>query len=392
MKKFSEIVESKSSNKKLDIQNNTLSYIGVADLKKYLEVCNKFISDEAKAIVKYLIDNNLKYVAELSNDTDDNPLAAFYNAGVPMNATEELKELYKNIGVLYKKDRLMEIPVFQTKEQFEAIITKQESPDCVIMDLVSEKGRNEIAKQYEPLIHKMAKQFHGKSNLSYEELVSAGYQGLVWAMNSYGKKPKQNKNNVDIETIVSNTFTQFAAYMIRTAMLEDIKNLSHTVRIPVSQQNDERKDTGRNTKSNTVSGDRETSLSDDSNKSLFDYMGGTDNATRDVDNEDIKKLWNRFFEKLNSHFDKKTLDIYYSSFGLNGYEKIKKKELADKFKIAQSSITYVLYRVNTFITTDKEMYSMIKSIFELMTECANERDMDYDPEEGLHIEINDDDM
>ena len=384
MKKFSQVFE--ANKPKLDIQDDTINYIDSANLKKYLEICDKFISNECKSIIKYLIDHNDTYISELSSDSDENALAGFYNNWKPSNKSNELKELYKNISILNKKNRLMEIPVFQSKEQFEAIINKTESPDSVILDLTSEAGRNQIAKKYEPLIHKIAKQFMGKSELSYEDLISAGNVGLIHAMNKYGKK--SNKNVADLETIVGKTFTQYAAFMIRISILEDIKNLSQIVRIPISQQNAERRETGRNTKSNTVSGDKAISSSgDEGNKSLFDYIGGTDNATRGIDNEDVEKLWKKFFKKLEEKFDKTTLDIWYSSFGVNGHEKMKKKDIAAKYGIVPSNISYYLYRVNTFIKTDKKMMEMMNDILELMTECKHDEDTDYDPEEGIHMKI-----
>lgn len=384
MKKFSQVFE--ANKPKLDIQDDTINYIDSANLKKYLEICDKFISNECKSIIKYLIDHNDTYISELSSYSDENALAGFYNNWKPSNKSNELKELYKNIGILNKKNRLMEIPVFQSKEQFEAIINKTESPDSVILDLTSEAGRNQIAKKYEPLIHKIAKQFMGKSELSYEDLISAGNVGLIHAMNKYGKK--SNKNVADLETIVGKTFTQYAAFMIRISILEDIKNLSQIVRVPISQQNAERRETGRNTKSNTVSGDKEISSSgDEGNKSLFDYIGGTDNATRGIDNEDVEKLWKKFFKTLEEKFDKTTLDIWYSSFGVNGHEKMKKKDIAAKYGLVPSNISYYLYRVNTFIKTDKKMMEMMNDILELMAECKHDEDMDYDPEEGIHVKI-----
>lgn len=384
MKKFSQVFE--ANKPKLDIQDDTINYIDSANLKKYLEICDKFISNECKSIIKYLIDHNDTYISELSSDSDENALAGFYNNWKPSNKSNELKELYKNISILNKRNRLMEIPVFQSKEQFEAIINKTESPDSVILDLTSEAGRNQIAKKYEPLIHKIAKQFMGKSELSYEDLISAGNVGLIHAMNKYGKK--SNKNVADLETIVGKTFTQYAAFMIRISILEDIKNLSQIVRIPISQQNAERRETGRNTKSNTVSGDKEISSSgDEGNKSLFDYIGGTDNATRGIDNEDVEKLWKKFFKKLEEKFDKTTLDIWYSSFGVNGHTKMKKKDIAAKYGLVPSNISYYLYRVNTFIKTDKKMMEMMNDILELMTECKHDEDTDYDPEEGIHVKI-----
>ena len=146
MKKFSQVFE--ANKPKLDIQDDTINYIDSANLKKYLEICDKFISNECKSIIKYLIDHNDTYISELSSDSDENALAGFYNNWKPSNKSNELKELYKNISILNKKNRLMEIPVFQSKEQFEAIINKTESPDSVILDLTSEAVRNQIAKKY----------------------------------------------------------------------------------------------------------------------------------------------------------------------------------------------------------------------------------------------------
>lgn len=386
MKKFSQVFE--AAKPKLDIQDDTINYINVPDLKSYLTITDKFISAEAKGVIQYLIDNNEKYLSELGNDNDENVLAGFYNAGIKSNATDVLKELYKNIGILYKKGRLMEIPVFQTKDQFQSIINKTEAPDAVILDLESEAGRNDVARKYDPLVHKIAKDFYGKSNLDYEDLLSAGRRGLVYAMNGYGKKTKRNA--ADLETIVSKTFTQYAAFMIRISILEDIKDVSQTVRVPISQQNKERQETGRNTKSNTVSGDKEVGSSgDEGNKSLFDFMGGTDNATRDIDEEDLQKLWDALYKKLEEKFDKTTLEIWYSSFGINGREKMKKKELAEKYGIVPSNVSYYLYKVNSYINSDKKILGMMEDIRDLMAECKHDRDMEYDPEEGLHIKIED---
>ena len=384
MKKFSQVFEGNVSKPKLNIQDDTINYIKSEDLKNYLEITDKFISDEAKEIIKYLIDHNDTYLSDLSNDTDENALAGFYNAGIPKD--ESKKELYKNIGILNKKDRLMEIPVFLTKEQFEAIINKTESPDAIILDLTSEKGRNEIAKKYQPLIHKIARQLHGKTNLSYDDLVSAGNQGLVLAMNGYGKK--SDKNIADLETIVSKTFTQYAAFIIRINMIGDVRDVSQTVRVPISQQKKEKEEKGYNTKTNSISGDKSVSNNgEEGNKSLFDFIGGSEDASRGVDQEDMEKLWKSFYKKLEEKFDKNLLDIWYSSFGLNGREKMKKKEIAEKYGLVPSNITYYLTKVNNFIHTDKQMKSILSDINELMAECKHDMDQDYDPEEGIHINI-----
>ena len=93
MKTLSILFEEK--NAKLKVQSDSINYISVEDLKKYLEIADKFISDETKEIINYLIVNNKTYLSELATDDEENALVGFYNAGEPK--TPELKELYKSL-------------------------------------------------------------------------------------------------------------------------------------------------------------------------------------------------------------------------------------------------------------------------------------------------------
>ena len=182
MKKFS---NNSNTKEQLNIQDNTINYISVEELKTYLEVANKFISDDSKEIINWLIANNETYLQDLDPELmADNALEFFYNQGLPKK--EDLKELYQAITRVNRKNRLLEIPVFQTKEQFHDIITKKISPDEILMDLTSEESRNKIAKQYVPLVHKIIRQWFNKSSLGYDDLISIAYLGLTYAMNTFG--------------------------------------------------------------------------------------------------------------------------------------------------------------------------------------------------------------
>ena len=86
--------------KSLDVQEDAIGYIGAGDLKKYLDIANKFISDDTKSIINYIIDNNDKFGAKDS-------LQNFYSRGIPKDET--LKSIYKAIGKLKKSGRLLEI-------------------------------------------------------------------------------------------------------------------------------------------------------------------------------------------------------------------------------------------------------------------------------------------
>ena len=123
-------------------------------------MCDKFLTPDAKFVVNWLIENNTNYVHELGSG-NENALVAFYNKGIPSN--EKYKELYKHIGKLVKDGLLMQIPTFQTKEQFDNILAKKISLDEVALDLTTERGRNTIVRKYEPLYHKIINDFKGNN-------------------------------------------------------------------------------------------------------------------------------------------------------------------------------------------------------------------------------------
>lgn len=371
MKSLTQFNEAKTKIK-FDVPENTINYISSGDLKKYLEVANNFLSPEAKDIINWLIVNNDTYISDLSTDDDENALAGFYKAGVPLQ--DNLKELYKLLGTLIKTGRYLEIPVFQSKEQFESIINKKESPDAIILDLNSEKGREAVVKKYEPLVHKIAKQWLGKINLNYNDLLSNCYEGLTYAMNTYGKKNKKSK--ATDEQIVGYTFGQYAAYCMRNHILGYGVADSHLVRIPKSQQKKERDLEGHNKKNISVSGDKTVGHDDEGGKTMFDFMGSTSDTGKSLDNEDLEKLWNRIWKALEEEFESKVLDVWYSFYGLHGYKKMKNKEIADKYNVSNSNITYYCFKVNSFIKKNKKILSLFSDAYELMKECLNEADQE----------------
>lgn len=387
MKKLSTLNEGVKPQKKLSVQSDSINYIESKDLKKYLSVADKFLSDAAKEVINYLIVNNTSYLTDLATDDEENVLAGFYNSGMP--TTNNLKELWKCIDEVVKSGRPLEIPVFQTKGQFDKIIANQSSPDTVIMDFDSEKSRNEIAKRYEPLVHKICRQYHGKSNLSYEDLLASAYEGLTYAMNNFGKK-RSNKDDINDETVNKYTFGQFAAYMIRFHILGTIENESRIVRISKSQQKKERTETGKISKNNSVSGDKQIGVhnSDEGNKTLFDFIDSQEYSDSSLDRQDLAKLWDNIYDKIKEKFGEKIFNIWCSFYGINGEKELKNKELADKYNVSNSSITYYCFKVNNYLQKDKEMFNMLQEVYELMKECLAEEDNRNNLDEPYHIKTN----
>lgn len=371
-----------AQNAKLEVQDDTINYISKAELEKYLDVAKAFLSEDSREIIKYLINHNASYISELSNDKEDNALAGFYNYGKAN--TDELKALKANIKNVNDSGRILEVPVFQTKEQFDAIISRTVAPDEIILDLKTEKGRNAVVKKYEPLIHKICKQFHGKSNLTYEDLLSAANEAMAWALKNYGHVRK-DKTDEEADAIKGYTFGQYAAYSIRNVILDNIKNYSQTVRVPISQQQKEKEETGRNTKSNTISGDQFAGGDDDGNKTIFDFIPDDDDASTALDREDVDKLWKEIYAELEKHFDPKVMDIFYSFNGLNGHEKVAGTKLQAKYNMSGPQITYYCFSVRKYMMQNKKLADKVKEVYKLMMECQNDLDRRTNDGEPLYI-------
>ena len=381
MKTFSILNENKKQ--KLNVQENSMNYVSDKDLKKYLDIANKFLSNEGKDIINYLIINNKTYISELGTDTEENALAGFYNAGEPTD--KNLKELYNALNVLVKDGRYLEIPVFQTKEQFDKIINQEVSPDYIILNIESPQAQNELSKKFQPLIHKICRQYHGKSNFSYEDLMSAANEGFVYALNSFGKK-KNVDDQID-DNIVKYTFLQYAAQMIRFSILDAINNTSRTVRIAKSQITKTRKEQGQIAKNNTVSGDKQIGIhnSDEGNKTMFDFIDSQEYSDTSMNRADLDKLWGEIYKEIKKEFGEKVFNVWCSFYGINDYEKLKNKELAKKYNVSNSLITYYCMKVNTFLQKDKKVFAMLKDVYELMKECLNEEDRNNHDYETYHI-------
>ena len=383
MKTLSQLIESRQ----IEIQDDSINYLTVDELKKYLEIADKFISPEAKYICQWLIDNNKDYIKKLSTGEGDNAIIDFYNNGMPKDPN--LKELYSSIAKINTSGRLLEIPTLLTKAQFEAIINKKESPDEIIMDLTTEKGRNEVVKKYTPLVNKIVNSWLGKTSFDRDELISFAMEGLVYAMNSYGKKSNKQKKKeaetgeeTDISKYKEYTFLQYAAQMIRTHILEGTKNYSHLVRIPISRQKKEKEEKGFIAKSNSVSGDKHLGGKDgDEGKTLFDLVGGMENPGKNIDRHEIDDLWKQILDQLEEKFGPKTMDIFKNHFGFgeeDGRKKLSGKEMAAKYGYnSPSSITSEITKVLNYIKKDPKMFQKFVDIFELMQEAKHDED-EYD--------------
>ena len=270
MKKLSKTFNNGGST----ISTKAVGNLTKEELEKYLDVNKNILSKHTKQIIDYLINNGTDKLA--NNTTSNNPLLDFYINNGSSNST-----LYNNLKALDEIGRLKEVPVFMTRDEFNKVINGDVALDTIVLDLSSEQIRNKIAKSYTPLVHKLAKQWYGKMNYDYDELISIGYKGLVYAMNTYGKKG--NKSKADEESVKKYSFIQYAAYCIRNSILNSAGD-SHVVKLTKSDMKKEKDAKGFNAKSHSISGDRVVGKNgDDGNKTIFDFIDAGEDADKNMD-------------------------------------------------------------------------------------------------------------
>lgn len=393
------------SSKGLEVQGDSVNFINVKDLNKYLDMVGDKITDEALSIIGWLIEHNDTYVDDFGGD---NALETFYSKGIPSD--ENLKKLYGWIGNLKKQGRLLEVPVFQTREQFDGILKKEFALDEIVLDLETEKGRNAVAKKYEPLVHKIANQFHGKSALDDEELFSNGLLGLTMAMNDYGKPSKTAQEQLEKDIAAArkaaeeegsemtpdeaeeklrkdfeeannkkgSSFKSYASWRIRQAIQGAIANESHTVRIPVSQQAKIKKEFGQIAKSYDVSGDDPLKghKDDDGNtRTLWDVIGDMQGTGSGLDKEETKLAKEKFMKALKKKVGERNYEWIENAYKSDDDEtKIPNGEMAKKWKVTAGLVSSVCSKaaIKKLIMSDPELKKLAYDWFERFEESLHD--------------------
>lgn len=266
---------------------------------------------------------------------------------------DDLRDLQR---LLKKLDRdIMLLPQFLTAQQRQALELNKLDVTDITLDLESERGRQAVAKQFTPLVIKMANQFVGKCGLDKSELISSGMLGLTLAMNQY-KNPEEIRKAGGESNM---TFASYAAYCIRNQILQDITELDGVVKQSyyakkkegVAQINSI--DHSENDDEETISIDRMIELSEEP-----DYE-----PTRNEEKE-----WQKVFKKLESKFSSRDCDIFYRVFGLNGRKMEKTTEVARSLNTYISNIVRITQNMLAFLKKDSETREFLEGILSIYTE------------------------
>ena len=209
---------------------------------------------------------------------------------------------------------------------------------------LTQKERNELAKQYEPLINKMVKQFSMKVAADWYEIKSMAYEGLALAINKYDDERS------------GMSFTQFAAYAIRNNILTCLDNETRTVKM--SNYNQKKAIEAGAPLFTSVSIDRSIRC-DDEKRPLEVKLGMVANETFS-DGDVFEYLYLRLEEKFNED----DRNIFYKSFGLHGEDEWKGKDIAKEIGISEALVSRKIKKIIEWIRADENLCEVLSNLME----------------------------
>ena len=273
---------------------------------------------------------------------------------VPLNVLKDICKAAKKSG---NETKLL--PQLLSASQRDAVINKKIDPNDLTLDLETEKGRSEIAKRYMPLVHKLVKQYENASALSKEDLLSSALEGLTDAMNEY-------KNPEELEKLGKTgdmSFTSYAAYRIKQAILKEMTDNSRNVKISNYYQ-DKLKDAGEDL-TREFSIDRMFASSDDEEPMSIDRFFGLSDEDNILSMKEKEEIYQKIFKRIESKFSSRDCTILYKVWGVNGYKREKVKDIAKELGISSPAVVQACGRIIKFVASDKycqEIYSAYESL------------------------------
>jgi DNA-directed RNA polymerase specialized sigma subunit len=269
------------------------------------------------------------------------------------------------------KPELKGLPQLMTAEDYNNVISGKRDIGDITLDLETEKGRERCARQYASLVTAIASKYRG-SGLDWNSLISAGYLGLTKAMSDYHRPDEfvdmedglDKEAKAEVKKQKNMTFKQYAGWRIRFQILNDINELSRTVRI--SQYEYEKNKAAGNTKGNfnTVSVDQTL---DDEGQTLVDRMTAFSNDN-DAFKGDTKAQWDKVYKLIDAKFSVRTASVFYKYFGLRGYKQMSGVEIAKEMGITGAAVSMYIKHIITFLKSDKKTVNLLTDLLSMYSE------------------------
>lgn len=204
----------------------------------------------------------------------------------------------------------------------------------------NEREREEYARMFTPLVHKIANQNKNKSPLPYEDLVSFGFEGLVDAMNTYDESSGK-------------TFLQYAAYRIFYFIMNGTNQVGHIVKFSDYQQKK-----ARAAGLPTYIYQSITSGIDPNGDEYWNIPEPSINPTFVTVEQALDDV--RTFVSV--RFSQRDADIFFKTFGLGSDEDMPRVKIAKIYGISSAAVTYINQRIITAIRENETLREELEEL------------------------------
>jgi DNA-directed RNA polymerase specialized sigma subunit len=366
MKRLTEIIT--------EAKNTRLSASALKALKteidNFINKMDNKISSEVKTVTVLLQKYNIydkEVIGRLIKGTKTEIKSIVTEFGIEERDINEMLSILKKLNT---ENRTRLIPIMMTKNEREDYMRGEKKDDDITLDLETERGKNKVAKEYMPMVNKIAKMFVGKSAFTFSDLVSSGTEGLYNAMLNYRKPETNDAESLDISDderkalldAKRKKFEQYAKYRIIYQIKHDINYLSHTV--TMGQYEYRKKH--RNGESTHITQSIDQTFGDGENQ--IDRMlslAEQPDAFKGGDIDDTIKL---ITKRLEEEFPMKKCEIFYRLFGVNGRQRVKARTIADELGVDETQIARTKRQMVTFLQTDKKLLRALSELSDLYTE------------------------
>ncbi len=210
--------------------------------------------------------------------------------------------------------------------------------------------KNQVAEKFTPLVHKIARQMHSNCVDDYNDLISIGYEGLMYAVDRYTEDSTQ-------------TFLQYSSYMIRFHILNYLN--SGDTKIIKMSSSVEKRERAKGRSINITSLDCKVSKTNSKSEglSLHDAIpGDTDIQIYNSLSEDVEEQWCVVFRELEKVFTDREITIFYKRFGLAGWDTIKGVEIAKEYGITSVIVTCTCNKIIKYMKKNPKMMNILLDI------------------------------
>lgn len=331
-------------------QINTNPILTIEELNNYIDKTSKLLPSMVKDTL-YLIKKNIILDPEVLINLMSVSKSGIKQISKKYNLPEAvLDELWRMLKSLKSNVKLL--PHFQSPNERADFIKGKLTVDDMVVDLSTQQGRNDAAKMYMPLIHKIVNQYVGKSKLSRQELISAALVGFTKAMNQWD----QTKGS---------TFKSYAGYRVKQQILNDIDELSHTM----GKSNWYSREKYGTAMLDAVSLDGMIGM-DDNGDFKQDRLSalGVDDKDISIDRDEMKQM-KQIQELIEKKFKQRDVDIFYRYFGLAGYKREKSKDIAKSYGMSEGNIrNAVINKIISYLRNDRNAMEIISNLRDLYNE------------------------